>query len=162
MATRSSRPAATGETAYGAALTALARRAHSRAELEAKLARRGHAPEDVEAALARVAEAGYLDDAQFAQALVRRRHSGRGAGAIAAELRAKGISREVASAALAGLEPEDQAASALGLARRSLGPGSSRADVQRVAGRLLRRGYSSEVAWAACRTATEGGAEPGD
>lgn len=136
-------------------MASLARRAQSRAELERKLLRRGHEPEQVEAALVRVAELGYLDDAAYAQGLVARRSAGRGAAAIGAELRAKGLSRDETQAALAALDPETEREAAERLAVRLVAPGDDRHAIERAAAKLLRRGFSAEVAWTAARGAAE-------
>ena len=134
-------------------MAALARRAHSRAELGRKLARKGYEAEEVTAALDRAAAAGYLDDAAYARGLAGRRASARGPAAIAAELRAKGVGRDDTDAALARLDPEQERMAAATLAQRMVGPGADRAATQRAAARLLRRGFSADAAWAAVRAA---------
>jgi regulatory protein len=142
-------------SALGSGLRLLAWRAHSRAELRAKLLRRGCPPDETEAALARLAELGYLDDQSFAQGLVRRRSRLRGPQALAAELAAKGIDRSQAADALAGFDLEAQVESASRLAERLCArqPVSTyREALDRVGAKLLRRGFSSRVIRAACRT----------
>lgn len=130
-------------------MAALARRAHSRAELQRKLVRRGYPSDEVESALARAAGNGYLDDAAFARALVRQRKAGRGAAAIGAELRAKGVSREEAATALAEIDDGEELATAMRLTGRSLAPDATWEDRRRAAARLVRRGFAPEVARAA-------------
>lgn len=135
-------------------LRLLAGRAHSRAELRHKLARRGYEADEVDSALSRLAELGYLDDAAFAMALVRRRSGSRGSRALAAELAAKGIDRERSAAALASLDRGAQLASARRLAERMYPEGAQvgyRELLDRVGARLLRRGFPSEVVRAACQ-----------
>ena len=85
---RSSRgaPRAPSLPIVDAALVILAQRPHAAAELRRKLRQKGHEAEAIEAALTRLAELGYLDDAEFARALVGWRAGKRGRRAIAAEL----------------------------------------------------------------------------
>ena len=146
---RSNRPGEAPAGAYDTAVRLLAARAHTARELRTKLLRRGHSPDEVGVILDRLREGGYLDDAAYARALVGRRSSGRGARAIAAELAARGVDRETARGALAelGIEDQLQAAQALIERLRRAGP----LDHQRVGARLLRRGFSVEVARAALR-----------
>ncbi|MDR0359133.1 MAG: recombination regulator RecX [bacterium] len=125
---------------YDAAVRMLAQRPHSAAELRRKLWARGCSPEAVEAALERVRGLGYQDDASFARSVVAYRSSHRGRSAIAAELARRGVGREVAAAALAGLGPDDELEAARRLASR-LGP----VEPRRLAGRLERRGFSTAV-----------------
>ncbi len=137
---------------FEAAVALLARRAHATRELERKLAARGHQPAEIEAALTRLAALGHLDDAAFARSLVARRSAGRGRAAIAAELRARGVARAEADAALAELAPEQLRAAAEALAARLLRSGG--ADAQgAVAVKLLRRGFDFDTALAAVRAA---------
>jgi len=127
----------------------LASRAHSARELRVKLARRGHPAEEVGEALERLRAAGYLDDEAYARALIGRRSSSRGTRAMAAELAAKGVDRQVAQAALGEMEGTAEVAAAVDVARRMQRAGPT--DLQRIGTRLLRRGFSMEVARAALR-----------
>ena len=143
-------------------MTYLGRRAHSRMELRRKLDRKGYPPEDVESAMRRLAELGYLDDAAFARALVRRRSTSRGPRALAAELAAKGIDRAGIGAALDETDSASQLEAAIRLAERLYGQKPSpgyRETVNRIGAKLVRRGFSMEVARAACRAVLAGTAE---
>ena len=112
------------------------------------------AADDVQAALARLRERGYLDDAAYARALVRRRAESRGARAIGAELFAKGIGREVAGVALASLDREAELEAAERLVRR-FGRGLAGNELlQSVGPKLLRRGFAPHLVREACRRAT--------
>lgn len=105
--------------------------------------------------MARLAELGYLDDKSFAEGLVRRRSPLRGPQALAAELAAKGIDRSQVADALAGFDLEAQVESARRLAERLCAhrPVSTYQEaLDRVGAKLLRRGFSSRVIRAACRT----------
>ena len=63
-------------TAYDVAVRLLGQRAHSAVELARKLARRGFEDEATGLVLDRLAEHGYLDDAEYARALVNHRGGG--------------------------------------------------------------------------------------
>ncbi|HEY1420459.1 MAG TPA: RecX family transcriptional regulator [Candidatus Dormibacteraeota bacterium] len=148
--------------ALDAGLTLLGRRAHSQTELRRKLGRRGHPEPEVDAALARLCELGYLDDRSFAEGHVRRRQVGLGPRALAAELAARGVDRQVADGALAGFDGDAQLASATRLAERLCGrKGYSgyREMLDSIGPKLLRRGFSPGIARAACRAAWSGAAE---
>lgn len=86
---------------------ALARREHSRAELEKKMAAKGYEPEVSMAVLDKLAAAGLQDDRRFAEAYVRYR-TGRGYGPrrIAEELRQRGINDGLGENALAEAEQD--------------------------------------------------------
>lgn len=154
--TRKPRPAAeeeagNPEAAYQAGIRLLAFRAQSRRELTQKLVRRGFADAAVAAALVRLAGLGYLDDAAYARALVRRRAAGRGALLIAAELAARGISNELSRSALDELDPAVQLAAAIRLGERMLGSpaggGGTEGDAAaRLGRRLMRRGFPAAIA----------------
>jgi regulatory protein len=118
----------------------LAQRPHSAAELRRKLRARGCSAEAVEEALERVREVGYQDDAAFARSVVAYRSHHRGRAAIAAELGRRGVGRDDVTAALADLDSDSELAAARRLAAR-LGP----LEPRRLAGRLERRGFSTDV-----------------
>jgi regulatory protein len=144
-------------TALDQGLTYLGRRAHSRVELRHKLERKGFETADVESALGRLAELGYLDDAAFARALVRRRSTGRGPRALAAELASKGIDRAGIDSALQESDSSSQLEAATRLAERLYASQAAKARpgpreaFDRIGAKLVRRGFSMEVARAACR-----------
>ncbi|HVD01589.1 MAG TPA: RecX family transcriptional regulator [Candidatus Dormibacteraeota bacterium] len=131
-----------------------------------KLARRGFDAGTTADVLARLARHGYLDDAQFAAAVVGRRSRNRGATAISAELASKGVDREIVQAAVADLDPEVEVEAAARLVRPLLGraeSGSLRSLLQLAGPRLLRRGYGPQVVREACRRVLSGNSSlPGD
>lgn len=137
--------------ARAVALRLLTAAPRSRAQLDQALARRGVPPEVAERVLDRFAEVNLVDDAAYAEMLVRTRQAERGLArrALAHELRARGIDPEVAEAALAGVAPEDEEATARDLVRRraratdGLDPERRR---RRLAAMLARKGYSPGVA----------------
>ncbi|QTE30612.1 regulatory protein RecX [Pengzhenrongella sicca] len=123
----------------------------SRAELAAAMARKDVPEEVADAVLDRFTEVGLVDDAEYAQMLVRSRHADRGLArrALSVELRRKGIGEEFAAAALATIDADDEEATARDLARRRLrGMGGLAPDVQlrRVVATLGRKGYPMGLA----------------
>lgn len=148
--------------ALDAGLRLLGRRAHSRQELWRKLLRRGYQEDEVHGALVRLAELGYVNDAAFADGHIRRRSRSLGPLALSAELSARGVARETADRAVAGLTPAAQLAAAVGLAQRLAGrkvAASYRELLDSVGPKLLRRGFSMGIAREACRAVWTGTAE---
>jgi regulatory protein len=139
-------------------LTQLERQPRTRAELAATLSDRG-VPDDVAArVLGRFTDVGLIDDALFAQMWVTSRHRGRGlAGrALTQELRRKGVDDDVVRTAVAGLDADEERATARRLVDRRLR--STRglkpdARVRRLAGMLARKGYPAGLAFAVVKEA---------
>ena len=130
----------------------------TRGQLATVLRRRG-IPDDVAATvLARLADVALVDDAAFSENYVRTRHasSGKTGRALGQELRAKGVAADVVSEALAGLDPEDELATARALVAKKL-PSTRRLDVaartRRLVGMLARKGYSGGTAMRVVREA---------
>jgi regulatory protein len=143
-------------TAKDRALGLLAVRWRSREELRRRLARAGFDPGEIEEALGDLDRAGLIEDARFARELVRDQAGRRLSGdrAILAALRQRGVSPEVAEAALG--DAGDEAARALSLAERRvtrLSGLTPEAAYRRLYGTLVRRGYPPGVAREACRAA---------
>ncbi len=138
------------EVARRIALDQLAVRQRSEKELRQAMARRNVPADVADEILERFLEVGLVDDASFARALTesRSRHSFRGKARIRQELRETGVDRETVEEALADLDPDDEYAAALELARRkvrsmsALEPHVAR---RRLAGVLARRGFSGGV-----------------
>ncbi|GAA4218609.1 regulatory protein RecX [Actinocatenispora rupis] len=132
-------------------LRLLAVRPRTRLELARALARKGIADEDATAVLERYGEVGMIDDEAFARAWVTSRHTGRGLarGALARELRQRGVDGETIGDALTELDGDTEAATARSLAERRLRSMSSvPPDVafRRVVGMLARKGYAPGLA----------------
>ena len=128
-----------------AAVALLARRDHSRSELERRLGSQGYSPEDVAALIGEFIQSRALDDTRFAQNYVSY-HAGRGQGPlrIQADLEARGVAAGLIEAALA--EGPDWHALARGQCRRRFGaeaPAGRREQV-RQARFLQSRGFSSD------------------
>lgn len=132
------------------ALQFLGYRARSRAEIERKLRRKGFEPDVVQAALAGLTRGGLINDAEFSQSWVRARTGSRpyGPGRIAAELRQKGVDREVIDEALAPVDRDVELDLALAVGRRKVEQlrGEDPPAARRKLGSMLaRRGFSWEV-----------------
>ncbi len=130
----------------------------SRRELEQSLARKGYPEHVATAVLDRFDEVGLIDDAEYAQMVVRTRHSERGLArrAIAVELRRRGIDDDTAGEALQQVDDEDEAAAAQRLAHKLVARtrGLERdARVRRAASALARKGYGPGLAFAAVKEA---------
>jgi regulatory protein len=147
-------------------LRLLSRRDHSREELRRKLSQRGHEKQAIEEAILRIHKSYVLDDQAFARAYVRRRSSVKGPMAIAGELAARGIDRASTETALAEFGAAEQLQAATHLAfrlysrqREDLG---YRQVLDKIGSKLMRRGFSTTIARAACRSLVVGAAEPTD
>ncbi len=143
-----------GQAAWEAGLQVLGRAARSRRDLRERLAKRGFLSDAIRVAMSRLVAGGYVDDERFARDWVDRRVRQRSCGrrALEFELRRKGVSREVAAAAVAErLDEDTELELAAQLARRRLeraGASDVRAR-RRVYGVLARRGFTTETIRAA-------------
>jgi regulatory protein len=138
-------------TATQRALGLLVRREHSRKELSRKLAARGVESAEAEAAIDKLSEAGWQDDARFAELLVRSRAaSGHGPVHVRAELRTHGLGGEAIVAAMEGFDG-DWNAIARDIVRRRFGADGTGtlAGQRKAADFLLRRGFAMEQVRAA-------------
>jgi regulatory protein len=135
------------------ALGLLTRREHSSRELTRKLTARGVDAAQAKAAVDKLANAGWQDDARFAEALVRSRAgAGYGQVRIRAELGTHGFDREAVAAAMDGYEG-DWAENARDLVRRRFGSGVAEDRVlqRKAADFLIRRGFAAAHIRAATR-----------
>jgi regulatory protein len=148
----------------------LATRPRTRWEVERRLRRAGTEEPEIVAALDRLVELGYLDDAAFARwwGEQRDRHSPRGRRMIEAELRQRGVPREIIEAYRdehaeparnpedVGLPGDEAERAAEALAKHLRGrpmPEDGRA-VQRVGMYLMRRGFDADIVRSTLRAAT--------
>ncbi len=128
------------------ALGLLTRREHSRQELARKLVFRGVEAGDAQATIDKLADAGWQDDARFAESLVRNRAtSGYGPRHIRAELGTHGLGNDAIAAAMGSFEG-DWTDNARDLIRRKYPDAltGDRAAQRKAADLLLRRGFSME------------------
>lgn len=143
----------------------LAVRARSRSELRQALVRKGFDEELADAALQKFADAGLIDDAEFARAWVRERHDQQGLGrhALGVELRRKGVAEHVIDDALSTVDEESEVERARELVRRKLRgmpavdgtavDGAKR--TRRLVSMLARKGYSEGMAFRVVREELE-------
>lgn len=137
----------------GAALSLLARRPHTAAEVRRKLERKGYTPEEVDGALLRLEELELLDDRSVGEAVLRQRsRHPMGVRALAADLRRRGLSREDVGEVLAGVDEAALAAKAAAQYRQRGKPEEG------LRAHLYRRGFSpASIAAALQREPEEGG-----
>lgn len=138
--------AASVEIARTRAYSLLGYRDRSPSELRERLIGEGLAEGAVGEAVELLLTQGFLDEVRFAESLARRLVEGRGRGRDAArrELEAKGIAPDVLREALDACCPvEGESDRALDLARRL---SVQVKDAERLAQRLVRRGFSTTVA----------------
>lgn len=130
----------------------------SRRELEQSLARKGYPEDVVVQVLDRFDEVGLVDDATYAETIVRTRHAERGLArrGIAAELRRRGIDEDTATVALDQLDPDDERAAGAKLATKLVTRTRSldrQVRVRRAVGSLARKGYAPGLAFELVRDA---------
>jgi regulatory protein len=129
------------------AVAALARREHSRVELQRKLQRRlevGESAADIALVLDRLQSRGLLSDQRMAVALVRTRAARYGRLRLEQELQRRGVDRTTIAAALPPVEDESAAASALW--QRKFGQPATTPQERARQGRFLAaRGFASSV-----------------
>jgi regulatory protein len=133
--------------AMSRALNVLGYRARSARELRERLARAGYLGETVDEVISRLEELGYLNDEEFARELARSEARKYGPRRIYGDLRRAGIeeeaAREVVDEEFAGRSEHEAAREAA--QRRYNTVERSDAQVRRVYGFLVRRGYSASI-----------------
>ncbi|GAA2625340.1 recombination regulator RecX [Streptomyces axinellae] len=132
----------------------------TRQQLADALRKREVPEEAAEQVLARLEEVGLIDDGAFAAAWVESRHHSRGLarGALARELRTKGVESTVIDEAVGQLDSEREQETARALVERKLRStrGLERDKrLRRLAGMLARKGYSEGLALSVVRQALE-------
>lgn len=131
------------------AVSLLAMRGRTRKEIRDALVRNAYPPHTIERVLERLDEAGYVDDAGFADHWATARISrGIGSRRIRMELRQKGVDAAVIEETLGAMDTEEQLSGACKIARRAAHGKdlSLRADRQKVMAALMRRGFDYETA----------------
>ena len=160
-AQRARRAAADAERVLEAAARSLGGAPKSRKALLERLLRLGYPEEHVQTAVARLEQIGLIDDERLARALIesRDRSRQRGDRALLHELRRRGVSEALATsilaeragsgeiAGVAGAEGAELQAARAAAARLRLRGGDPRADGQRIAQALARRGFPIAMAW---------------
>lgn len=132
------------------ALHFLGYRARSRVELQRRLLQKGYDAELVEETLAALDRNGLINDAEFSQSWVRARTGSKpmGSNRLAAELRQKGIDRELIDEALQVVDQDVEMDLALAVGRKKieqLRDEDFRTARRKLGAVLMRRGFTSEV-----------------
>lgn len=137
-------------------LKLLAVKPRSRADLAKALARKGHESDVSEQVLDRLEKARLIDDADYADMVVRSRHTYQGLGrrALKSELVRKGVSAAVADEAVGALDSDDEELKARELVgkrvRRMTGVDDTTA-TRRLVAMLARKGYPEGLAYRVVR-----------
>ena len=132
---------------------AVGRRERTVAELRTLLERKRVEPEAIDDAVIELTDAGFLDDARYAQRFAedKRELERWGSERIARELQRRGIAPDVIEATVADRSREAELETALLLlAQRVPSPGDDR-ERDRAWRLLVRRGYETELAYEAVR-----------
>lgn len=123
----------------------LARREHSRIELERKLAPHASDPEEVQQVLQRLQKQGLLSEERFVASLVRRRATGKGNAVILHELRQHGISADALHEVKQELQGTEYERALLAWEKRFGTAPADRREQARQMRFLASRGFSGEV-----------------
>lgn len=139
-------------------LRRLTRAPQTRAQLLEALEAKGIPDEVATQVLDRMTEVGLVDDVEYAAMFVRSRRASRGLAprVLAQELRAKGVADDIIDAELAGIAPAEDRALAESLVDRRLAATAGLdpdARARRLAGMLIRKGYSAGLAFDVVKSA---------
>ncbi|MBA3264663.1 MAG: RecX family transcriptional regulator [Thermoleophilaceae bacterium] len=158
-ADREDRAARDRERAIQLGYRAIGHRERTVAELRAFLERKRVEPEAIEDAVAELTEAGFLDDARYAQRFAedKRELERWGSERIARELQRRGVALDLIEVAVADRSREAELETALLVLAQRVQPPRDDRDRDRAWRLLVRRGYEAEVAYEAVRR-HEGGA----
>ncbi len=136
----------TGPSLKGRALRLLARREHSRAELERKLAAFEEVPGTLAEALDALQAKDFINEQRVVDSVVHRRAPRLGAGRVRQELERKGLDREAVASAVAALASTELARARDVWQKRFGGTAAvDAADRARQMRFLASRGFSGEV-----------------
>ena len=128
------------------ALRLLSMREHSRVELRRKLKAKAVEGQDVEAVLDRMAETGLQSDVRFAESLVRTQGGRVGVERLRRELADRGVSNEIAAAALGEGLVEDELTRARAVWAKKFGAlPKDQSEWARQARFMQSRGFTVEV-----------------
>jgi regulatory protein len=138
-------------------LSLLTVRPRTREELRLALLKREVDEQVADQVLSRLNEVGLVDDAVFAEAWVRSRHTYQGMSrrALSMELRRKGVEDSLAAEAVAVVDNDAEESRARELVRKRLRTVASVPDettkIRRLVGMLARKGYSEGLAYRVVR-----------
>jgi regulatory protein len=145
--------------AQDAALRMLSTSRRSRRDLELRLRRREADPSVITDAMGRLDAIGLIDDDEFArsEAAAQLRNASRSSGAVTRRLRQRGVSAQVAEAAVQaaaeseGVDDTARCETAAWKRARQLRAFDRTTAHRRLSGFLMRRGFSSALVFATCR-----------
>lgn len=140
----------------GRALRALARREYCRAELKAKLQPYAIEADDVDALLDDLEKRGWLSDKRALEQTVRIRSTRFGTQRIAHELRQKGISDELISAAIPELKEGELEAACNVWQRKFAAPPQDQKEKAKQIRFLQSRGFSMDIIFKVMKTSDFG------
>jgi regulatory protein len=131
------------------------------AELRTFLERKRVEPEAIDDAVTELTEAGFLDDARYAQRFAedKRELDRWGSERIARDLRRRGIAPELIEAAIADRGREAELHTALMVLEQRVPPPRDDRERDRAWRLLIRRGYEPELAYEAVRRHGQAGGE---
>jgi regulatory protein len=129
----------------GRALKLLARREHSRQELERKLAEHETEPGQLRQALDELQARGFIDEQRVVESVLNRRAPRLGAGRIRQELQAKGLDPERVAAAVASLRASEVDRAREVWRKKFDGPAQDAAGRAKQARFLAARGFGGEA-----------------
>lgn len=136
--------------AYLEAIRYIGRRPRALNEVKLHLKHKGYEPEQIAETVARLQAEGYLNDEAFAKLWTEHRimTQRKGRRWVQMELSQKGVEEESISAALSGIDPEEEYLGALeaGAKKWRITSGETAERKQKVMVFLMRRGYSGELA----------------
>lgn len=135
------------------ALRLLARREHSRRELERKLAPHAADSQELEALLDEFIARGWLREPRVAEQVIHARRSRFGSGRIREELRAKGVAEEVVASLLPELRDGDFEAASAVWRRKFRAPPATNTERARQIRFMQGRGFAMETILKVIRSA---------
>lgn len=153
--------------ARGIVLRRLAASPRSRAELARSLAEKDIPPDVAAEVLDRYTELHLVDDAAYAEVVVRSKQSTKGLArrGLAHELRRRGVPDTEANAALEAVDADLERRTARALVARRI-PSTARLErvvaTRRLVGMLARKGYDGSTAMAVVREALDAADQPED
>lgn len=141
-----------GEFALAAAAKYMETRERSEGEIAAHLKSKAYGDEAIGEVLSLLKRRNLVSDARFAEMWTDARIRRYGRARVAAELQRKGVSRETAAAALAGVDPDIEFEQAVKQAEKLMRRAD---DPRKTVQALMRRGYSYDLARRAVAQAVE-------
>jgi regulatory protein len=144
------------------ALQMIGRRPHSILEIKRKLKGHGFEPETIDWTLETLKQQNYINDEDFARALMENRvyTQRKGRNYVRQELQQRGVAKEIIQGAMDHIDPEEEYLGALTLAKKKweLTTGTDKDKRRKTLSFLMRRGFSGAVVSKALREVS-GGAE---